>query len=160
VAYNEGNHTAVHKKVRPLSEKERERGNDCPTWRRRIAQNSLRSYVNGYKWTLPNNVARKQVSPHFYCTPDKVCYGVSHPRSHGRNLCEGVLKPNRYASWFRFDLHHGTRQRICNLSSKNVQNIRCPQGAYFHLSCVLKWDGGKAPPFPPFRLLVLRKCKS
>ena len=43
---------------------------------------------------------------------------------------------------------------------KNVQNIRCPQGAYFQLSCVLELDGGKAPPFPPFRLLALRKCKS
>jgi len=43
---------------------------------------------------------------------------------------------------------------------KNVQNIRNPQGAYFQLSCVLKWDGGMAPPFPPFRPLVLRKCKS
>jgi hypothetical protein len=41
---------------------------------------------------------------------------------------------------------------------KNVQNIRCPLGAYFQLSCILEWDGGKAPPFPLFRPLALRKC--
>ena len=43
---------------------------------------------------------------------------------------------------------------------KNVQNIRRPQGAYFRLSCVIKWDGGKALQFRPFRLIALRKCKS
>jgi len=42
----------------------------------------------------------------------------------------------------------------------NVQNIRRSQGAYFQLPCVLQWDGGKASPFPPFRALALRKCKS
>jgi len=30
----------------------------------------------------------------------------------GRNLCEGVLKPNRCSSWFSFDPHHGQRQKI------------------------------------------------
>jgi len=43
---------------------------------------------------------------------------------------------------------------------KNLQNIRRSQGAYFQLSCVLQWDGGKTPPFPPFWPLALRKCKS
>jgi hypothetical protein len=73
----------------------------------------------------------------------------------------GLLKPNRYAPWFRFDLDHRRRQRIyVIILPKNVQNIRRPQGAYFRLSCVIKWDGGKALQFRPFRLIALRKCKS
>jgi len=42
---------------------------------------------------------------------------------------------------------------------KNVQNIRRSQRAYFQLSSVLQWNGGKAPPFPPFRPLALCKCE-
>jgi len=29
--------------------------------------------------------------PHFYWSPDEVCWGVSYTRSHGRNMCEGIL---------------------------------------------------------------------
>jgi len=65
-------------------QKEREPGNNCPTWRRRGAQNSLRSYFVGYNWPLPNNAARKQVSPHFCLSLDKVCWGVSHPLSQDK----------------------------------------------------------------------------
>jgi len=114
----------------------------------RGAQNSLRSYFDGYPKTPRGNKYLLTFIDHL-----TVCLGVSYPRSHGRNVCESVPKPNRYTSSFRFDLDHGSRQRICHLP-KNLQNIKCPQGAYFQLSCVLEWDGGKAPPFPPFRPLA------
>ena len=52
------------------------------------------------------------------------------------------------------------REFMLSFFPKNVQNIRSSQGAYFQLPCVLKWGGGKTPPFPPFRPLALRKCES
>ena len=88
MAKNEGNPRAVNK-ARPLPEKERDSGNDCPTWRSRGAQNSLPSYFDGYNWPLPNNAARKQVSPYFYWSPGKVCWGVSHPLCTAE-ICTGV----------------------------------------------------------------------
>jgi len=43
----------------PFQRRKENRKMIAPTWRSRGAQISLRSYFDGYNWTLPNNTARK-----------------------------------------------------------------------------------------------------
>ena len=79
------------------------------------------------------------------------------------HMAETCAKPKRVSS--QIVAHHCSGSTLITdqdrefvLSSKQRAKY-CPQCAYFQLSCVLEWDVGKGPPFPPFRLLALYKCK-
>jgi len=146
--------------VRPLPEKEREPGNDCPLGD--VEEPKFPFEVTSMDITGPYPTTPRGNKYLITFIDHLTKYDEAFPiPDHTAETCARV-----YSS--QIVTRHGSGSTLITckgrefviLLPKNVQNIRRPQGAYFQLSCVLEWDGGKASPFPPFRPLALRKCKS
>jgi len=105
----------------PYQRRKEKREMICPTWRCKGAQNSLWSYFDGYNWPIPNNAARKSVSPHFIDYLTKYVEAFPIP-DHTAEICARV-----YSS--QIVMRHGSGSSLITDQGREVMS------SFFQRTC-------------------------